>query len=53
MTVDEASKFLRMTMPELEELMKTGQVDVGGSGLNPLILSKSLITYRGLRERLG
>lgn len=53
MTLDEASKFLEVPLRELEELMRTGQVDVGGSSLKPLVLRKSALTYRRLRERLG
>jgi hypothetical protein len=53
MTVDEVGEFLRMSKDEVHELMKTGQVDVGGTSEKPLILRRSVLTYDELRNNLG
>lgn len=53
MTTREAEEYLEMSSPDLEELMRTGQVDLSGSTSNPLLLRRSVVTYRRLREQIG
>jgi hypothetical protein len=53
MTLEAACAFLELSMPELQELIRTRQLDLGGSTTNPLVLGKSVVTFRRLRERLG
>ncbi len=53
MTKAEAQEYLGLLPPDLDELIRTGQVDTIGVSANLLILRKSVATYRRLREQIG
>lgn len=53
LSVAEASRLLGLPVEEVEELVRTGQVDSTSSSVGVLLQLKSVLTYLKLRERLG